>query len=208
MMTATDYESYFANLTDHIFANLIPDEIGECYGIGEQSLFIRLNQAKVRQTTDVEQFSLQLTLFKDGKYLRYAWDLSFDLAQDKEQGARALRHLRENLAAVPVDPFLVLPSATVSHRDVQILKGSELNRDNREEVISRLCDPLQLMDAVGLFTSGPMYRFYAHSHGVKSWFATVVHSMDFSLFNEKQQAVKGNYTDRIWPQGDYDARVE
>jgi predicted Zn-dependent protease len=59
------------------------------------------------------------------------------------------------------------------------------------------------LDAVGLYAGGRCVRAYADSAGQRHWFATETFTLDYSLFTESGQAVKGTYAGRTWDDAAY-----
>ena len=114
----------------------------------------------------------------------------------------ALTELREELPHLPEDPYLVLPSGDATSRDVY--SGQLLSPD---EVVPALLPGFEGLDAAGLYAGGTSIRAYADSAGQRHWFETETFTLDYSLFTEAGQAVKGTYAGREWDAATYSDKL-
>jgi predicted Zn-dependent protease len=168
----------------------------------ESSQFTRFNRAKIRQTGCVVDASVKLTLMANQRssFRQFPftgiWDIDWQLAYI------VLGELRDELLLLPVDPYLVLPSENNSSREIHIgnLLTSEL-------LVSSILEPVVNLDFTGMYAGGTVIRAYGDSLGQKHWFATDSFNLDYSLFIESGQAVKGNFAGSLWDESAYLAKI-
>jgi predicted Zn-dependent protease len=169
----------------------------------EASQFIRFNQAKVRQTGQVENATVRLTYMQDQRSGYWELPLTGDLAVDRQAAAQALEYLQQVVPTLPADPYLVMPQGAASSREVY--PGDLLPFDQVEvTLLPRVLD----LDFAGIYAAGQILRGYADSAGQKHWFATDSYSLDYSVFTPAGQAVKGTLAGNIWHPGAYDRKIQ
>ncbi|MEM0980982.1 MAG: metallopeptidase TldD-related protein [Cyanobacteria bacterium P01_H01_bin.58] len=171
--------------------------------IAEHSQFTRFNQAKVRQTGSVENGSLTLALSAHQRITTATLSFSGEKETDWPLLWETLMLLREEVAQLPEDAYLVLPKGDAHSREVyagQVLPTAA--------VAPTLMPPLAGLDAAGLYAGGRSVRAYADSAGQRHWFATTNFTLDYSLFTSTGQAVKGTYAGRTWNDAAYGANLE
>lgn len=190
-------KSTFNAVADHILNQLTAGEEATLNLHAEESLFVRFNNNKVRQNTDVEQRSLSLVLQKAGKTATVVFTLTGDTHQDCHRADEWLNWARKEVEELPLDPFQV-PIQNNGTSDFT-LKGSLLSP---EEVIHAITEPAQGADLAGLYTAGPIISATRNSKGQSHWFATENFFIDYSLYNG-QKAVKGVYAGTQWNQDDF-----
>jgi predicted Zn-dependent protease len=163
----------------------------------EDSLFVRMNQAKVRQSSEIQQGSAVLNFSKNSRNLQISVPFSFHPEKDLKACQQALRQCREEVEHLPEDPFLQLPA---DHGRFHQTMEAKVDRYG---LLSRCLDKVQGHDFVGLLTAGEIVRANVNSKGLDQWFETSTFSVDFSLYTHNQQAVKGLYGGRYWKDEDY-----
>jgi predicted Zn-dependent protease len=167
--------------------------------VAEASQFTRFNHAQVRQTGTVERGTLTLTWMAAERVASESIPFTADPVADGAALMAAMQTLRAELPLLPADPYLVLPAGTATSRE--IYAGSLLPVD---DVIAALMEPLQGLDAVGLYAGGTSVQAYADSAGQRHWFETQTFTQDYSLFTAEGQAVKGTYAGRHWQPDAYE----
>jgi predicted Zn-dependent protease len=198
---------YFGKLSQYAFGLLQPKEFLFLTLAAEESQFVRLNQAKVRQIGTVQDSILELSLVYQSAPGRlhknsYSLTLSGLGAEDQARIKDALRSLQSEVQELPCDPYAELPrNAESSHTEN---RGELLGHS---DVISELLAPLENTDLAGLYSSGPVVRAMAHSEGQKHWFYTENFSLDYSLYTQTQRALKGTYAGSKWNREAYGAEV-
>jgi predicted Zn-dependent protease len=201
-MDCSHLETTFDRLVTGLLGEL---QAGEQLTIGlqgEQSQFIRFNHAKVRQTGCVNDGQLELTLMHDQRNAFCHLSFTGEWDTDWPQARSALLELRQEVPQLPVDPYLVLPAGNARSREVHVgaLLSPELAVDAILPVVAEL-------DFTGIYAAGSLVRAYADSAGQQHWFATDSFTLDYSLFTEDNQAVKGTFAGSAWEQDAYTDRL-
>ena len=165
---------------------------------GERSQFIRFNQSKVRQTGQVQDAQLLLTLMADGRVVSAQVPFTGDFEADWPLANTLLSTLQQDLPQCLPDPYWVLPKALVSDSERisrEVYSGQLLPL---ADVASTILSPVCKADFVGFYAGGTSYRAYADSAGTYRWFETPAFTLDYSLFAGPEQAVKGTLAGRNW----------
>jgi len=167
----------------------------------EDSLFIRMTQAKVRQSSQVQQGFVELHFFKNGRNLKITIPFTFQPEKDFHVCQEALHRCREETAHLPEDPFLQLPENHGQfHQDMsQKIDGYSL--------INSCLNRVQESDFVGILSVGDVMRANMNSTGLNQWFKTSTFSLDFSFYAKNRQAVKGLYGGQLWQDQEFEALV-
>ncbi|WP_071188460.1 TldD/PmbA family protein [Trichormus sp. NMC-1] len=195
-------ESNFNQLIETL---LIKKAEGESFAVrlnSEGSQFTRFNHAKVRQTGFVADASIVLTLMADKRRSFRHFPFSGNWEIDWQIAYSALQELRDELPLLPIDPYLVLPSGTNTSREVNL--GKLLTP---EIVVTNILESVADLDFTGLYAGGVIIRAYGDSSGQKHWFATDSFTLDYSLFMESGQAVKGTFAGSNWDESAYLAKI-
>jgi predicted Zn-dependent protease len=169
---------------------------------GEVSQFTRFNHAKVRQTGIVTDGSLQLKLISQQRSSSVEFPFTGDVDIDLPQAQSALAALRAEVPQLPIDPYLVLPTGTATSHELHL---GDLLSD--AEVVGTLLPVVENLDFTGLYAAGMVMRGYADSSGQKHWFATESYTLDYSLFTDTEQAVKGTLAGSHWDNAAYQAKI-
>ena len=149
---------YFNQLNDFIFSALKSGEILKTSMWGENSQFIRINNAKVRQTGIVNDLSYSMTLIYYKRQTSQALTITGLLENDKEKLIKVLNKLRLDITQIPEDPFIVYPKSNESSEEK--FKGNLLPVD---DTIKMLMPAMQGVDLKGLWSSGEIYKGVANS---------------------------------------------
>lgn len=192
------WEIAFNDLVDALPTQLAESEHLKCTLAAEESHFTRFNQARVRQTGSVCNGSLTLTLLGHQRTATATLSFTGDKALDWPALLTTLHSLRDELQQIPEDPHQVLPAGDAHSREAypgQLLPAAA--------VVPHLMPSLVGLDAVGLYAGGRAVRAYADSAGQRHWFETDTFTLDYSLFTEANQAVKGTYAGRTWEDAAY-----
>ncbi|HEY9664964.1 MAG TPA: hypothetical protein V6C65_41520, partial [Allocoleopsis sp.] len=162
-----EQETTFNQLVAALLAELRIGEDIKLQLIGEQSQFVRFNHAKVRQTGCVIDGQLHLTLMHDQRSGFREIPFTGNWETDLPQAQQALKELRQDVADLPKDPYLVLPEGKATSRESHA--GNLLPPEAvAESVLSSVAD----LDFTGFYAAGSLIRAYADSAGQKHWFAT------------------------------------
>ncbi len=168
----------------------------------ERSQFTRFNHAKVRQTGCVADGWVVLTLMGEQRSCFRMFPFTGNWDVDWQECYQALGELREEISFLPVDPYLVLPSGSNYSREVH--PGNLLAED---EVVRELLEAVREFDFTGIYAGGSVIKGYADSRGQKHWFATDSFTLDYSIFNPEEQAVKGTFAGSKWDKMAYVAKI-
>ncbi|QXH51071.1 TldD/PmbA family protein [Pseudomonas fakonensis] len=196
------YQQRFEELLDALRTALQP---GEQFTLGysaEQSQFVRLNHAKVRQAGLVSQASVQLRLVSDGRQAEQQITLGEDAELDRQRLHAALAQLRQTLPLLPLDPYLSLDESAWHSHSLQQQALPEL-----DEVLALVEREAGDLDLVGIYAAGPVCRGFASSFGAFGWHQANSFNFDWSLFHANGQAVKANYAGQAWSGEAFSARL-
>ena len=192
------WETTFNQLMDALMPQLTEGEAITVGLVAEESEFTRFNHAKVRQTGSIENGSMAVTLMANGRSATESITFTGEKEADWPLLMTALQTLRDELPQLPEDPYIVLPTGDDHSRDVY--DGELLTM---AAIAPTLLPKMAGLDAVGLYAGGRCVRAYADSAGQRHWFATETFTLDYSLFTESGQAVKGTYAGRTWDDAAY-----
>ncbi|BAY76168.1 hypothetical protein NIES25_26170 [Nostoc linckia NIES-25] len=168
----------------------------------ERSQFTRFNHAKVRQTGCVADGWIELTLMKDRRSSSRQFPFTGNWDRDWQLVYSALQELRDELILLPIDPYLVLPSGNNTSREIH--SGNLLSE---EAVVTTILELVSELDFTGIYAGGVVIKAYGDSNGQKHWFATDSFTLDYSLFIESGQAVKGTFAGSDWDKDAYIAKI-
>ena len=205
-MNPLDFSKQTSRLLDamceRLFANLRP---GEDVTVGleaEETLYLRLNNNRVRQNTDVTQRVLQIRYQGGGRTIDHGMNLSGQVDTDCRSIDAVLERCRLDSAVLPQDPFQVPVQNHGSSREV--FRGQLLTP---EALISAIVEPAGGCDLVGFYAGGVVISANRNSKGQNHWFETENFFFDYSLYNGPQ-AVKGVYAASSWSAPDWAANLE
>jgi predicted Zn-dependent protease len=192
---ATDSRrAHFENLAAFVQSGCKPGEGFVMALQGEQSDFVRLNKAKVRQAGHVDQLSLSLTLAEGQRHATAVRSLSGERHEDERRAGEALSELRARLPLLPEDPHLLLSDSS----DSAVLPATEAPMPEAAVMVSELLDLAEGTDLVGIVSRGPIFAGLATSAGQRSWFERRTFHLDFSLYAAGDKAVKTAYAGTDW----------
>ncbi|MEO0869002.1 MAG: TldD/PmbA family protein, partial [Cyanobacteria bacterium J06642_11] len=191
-------EIIFGQLAERVVTCLGDDDHFTLTTSGEDSQFTRFNRARVRQTGQVSDGSLTLALMQPDRTASATVSFVGDLETDWLLLKAALADLQAMLPQLPVDPFVVLPTGSATSRTV--------NREPMlaaDEIAATLLPPVSDLDFTGIYAGGLIFRGYADSAGQRHWFEGTSYSLDFSLFDAQNRAVKGTVAGSQWSPTDF-----
>jgi predicted Zn-dependent protease len=171
--------------------------------MAEQSQFCRFNRAKIRQTGQVLDATLNLTWIVGDRSSFCEFPLSGDWDYDRDLILDSVTDLRRDLKQIPDNPYLIKPEGEASSHAEH--EGKLLESD---QVIYQVLSQVTDLDFVGIYSAGWSVRAYADSVGQFHWFMSEAFSLDYSLFNAAGQAVKGIYAGSIWDQETYQQNLD
>ena len=195
-------KEYFFNISERIMNSLGSKEYLTLSIHGENSEFIRINNAKIRQIGTVSDSSLGIELIKNNRKIGMSFTLQRDFEKDCELVIKHLEVLRNNVDSLPEDPLCVLPKDYGSLDDEY--KGELLSS---KDSIDALLPVMQGVDLTGIWASGDVFVGNSNSAGQRNWFSTETFSLDYSLINPRKKMVKETYAGTRWNQSDYEIFV-
>ena len=179
----------FDQIIAPLFSGLLTDEQIVVNFHGEQTLFIRFNKSKVRQVSDVLQMELTLTLKYQGKESTMTIPVSNSLKADLANCNLCLTKLRERISELQALPFFVDTENNGTSNSV-----NEGNLLSCEEYLDIIATETAGVDMAGILISGTTFIGNANSKGQHHWFASTSFCFDYSLYNDKEKAVKATYS--------------
>jgi predicted Zn-dependent protease len=160
---------------------------------GEESLFLRFNQSKVRQATDIKQGYLTMKFISGQSGTEISFPIMENLETDLKDAQKTLNRCRQECQALPEDPYVVLPEAGESSEEDHYGHLPQV-----EKLPDTLLTPAKSVDLAGLFTSGVLMRASMNSKGQSHWFSTENFCFDYSLYTPSQKAIKATYAGTEW----------
>ena len=194
-----DIEPLFNELSSALLADLTERENLTISLAGENSQFCRINAGKIRQIGLVDEFAISLDLIHEQRRAEGSISLTGDLAGDLQEARMELARLREEVAQLPEDPYLVFPPADKKSRTDQ--RANLLDSTDGAE---KLLPVMEEVDLSGIWASGRIVRGNINSAGSKHWFSTDSFSLDYSLLNAQEKMVKGTFAGSNWQQQSYE----
>ncbi|MBX3018704.1 MAG: hypothetical protein KF767_12495 [Bdellovibrionaceae bacterium] len=200
-----EIQKHFRDYADRLFAGLGVDENLILQLKGEDSLFLRWNRAKVRQSTQVRQFEVNWTYQWDGRQLELSEQLTLDLEQDAKRGLAQLARLKMQAAGLEKSHQL----APLSPAETSVRVG-ELPARDPAKIARQIEQASQDLDLIGFWCSGPMVRGVAHSKGLFLFEARDAFFFDYSIFTVsdagENKAVKGFFSEAQWDEDGWATR--
>ncbi len=191
---------YFEKISKELFKNISRNQTLIVNFDAEESTFIRLNKAKIRQAGNVMQISVALSLLnKEKRNLKSSVRLNGSFDRDISILIKTLNYLKRELPDLPKDPYLMY-SNTIHSTSVSEDKSSIDDR----EIIDYIISSAQGLDLVGIYSSGYIYSGFANSLGQINWHSNFSFSFDYSIYNKNNNAIKLNYSSKKWDKSKYD----
>lgn len=192
----------FYELADFLTGRLQGQEVLLLSFSGEQSDFIRFNHAQVRQAGSVTQQYLTLDLVQGQRHIKATVGLSGDAQTDRERSGSLLEKLRSQLASVPEDPYLLYATDVQSSE-----RCGEDKLPSREAVLESILRAGRGKDLVGIHSQGGIFAGFANSLGQRNWFGSYSFNFDFSVYHEKDKAVKTGYAGFAWDEATFERKM-
>ncbi len=197
-------KEYFHKISVALFKNIHKDEFLILNFDAEESNFIRLNRAKIRQPGNVRQISISLSLSNRNKrnlksYLRLNGNFDKDLATL----IKTLNYLRRELPDLPKDPYLMF-SKSIQSTDIDNTNEYADDMKNLDFMLNSVSG----LDLVGIYASGYIYTGFANSLGQFNWHSDYSFSLDYSIYNENNNAIKLNYSSKKWSDNEFELNLD
>jgi predicted Zn-dependent protease len=192
----------FKSISESLFKELKSGEDVILSFSGENSQFIRFNNASVRQTGLVDDADIELKFISNNRICGGGFTISGNMEIDLARGKHEIERMRNETNELPEDPFLVLPKNLGSSNVVKVASGLKF-----EDSIDAILPAMSGTDFVGILANGKMFRGNANSKGQNHWFETDTYSLDYSLVTSNHQMVKGSFSGNDWNQDEYESYV-
>jgi predicted Zn-dependent protease len=183
----------FDALSKGLFADLTGDEVLLAGFSGEDSDFVRMNNARVRQPGSVAQQELGLDLIVGQRHAEGRIGLSGRPDEDLVRARHLLGVLRERVPVLPEDPHLLYATDVNNTEDVD-----SAALPDAADAIDSVLAAADGTDFVGIWASGAVHRGFANSLGQTNWFTSNSFHLDWSLYAHGDKAVKSSYAGRDW----------
>jgi predicted Zn-dependent protease len=198
-------KTLFHHASDLLIHALLPGE-GLTINIeAEESLFIRFSKSKIRQIVDVTQVNLFLSLLIGSKTAQLSIQIPFttETASLDVELLDKLKSLREEVQQLPDDPF----ARPLENNGESTDDYSDTILPNADIYCRELLAPVTEVDLAGILVSGTSYAGNRNSCGQSHWFVSRSFYFDYSLYTEREKAVKGLYADTLFNAGRYRSKI-
>ena len=192
-------ENKFKNISRTIYSQLKKDELLTLSFTGEESQFIRLNNAKIRQTGLVNDADIHMKMIANGTTCTGSFTLSGNDDIDRKRAECEIERMRLESTQILKDPYLINPVGSGSSREIKRSSGLGF-----KDAVDAILPAIQGVDFVGILSNGKMYRGNSNSLGQEHWFETESFSLDYSLVATNHQMVKGTFAGTDWDQNEYE----
>ena len=109
-------ENKFKNISKVIYSHLKKDELLTLSFTGEESQFIRLNNAKIRQTGLVNDADIHMKMIANGRTCTGSFTLSGNDDIDTKRAGLEIERMRLESTQILEDPYLIIPKGSGSSR--------------------------------------------------------------------------------------------
>jgi predicted Zn-dependent protease len=195
-------KAQFFELAERLARELRAQETLLCNLSAERSDFVRFNKALVRQAGSVEQRYLTLRLVRERRQASATIAIA-GTDEDLVLGRQSVARLRDALAGLPEDPWLLInesPQSTASERRGALPAA--------EAVVEQAVSAAKGRDLVGIYAGGTIYRGFANSLGQRNWHEVDSFNFDWSLYRQGDQAVKTSHAGFEWDPAAFAAKVD
>ncbi|HHC73146.1 MAG TPA: hypothetical protein ENK54_09645 [Thiotrichales bacterium] len=182
----------FQLLAEQLFSHLGKEEVLLLSLYGEESDFVRINHARIRQAGTVHQTELKLTLIDGRRQASLRMDGSSPSTM-VEEARQALHLLRDDLHALPEDPWLTWSTA------VRCSQGeSPATLPDGRQMAKEFLVRARGLDLVGILASGSQSHGFANSLGQFNWHSGATFHLDWSCHLAGSRAVKESLAGSTW----------
>jgi len=198
----SDMRDYFEEIAAHLDSLARPGEVIISALSAEESDFIRFNRSAVRQATAVRQAAWTISLIGGPKRLDARVNVAGNLAADKPALGALVGELRDSLDGVPDDPFLLYetqPARSAARRAARLPEPAQ--------VIDEVLVAGRGLDLVGFYASGPIWKGFASTLGVRHWHAVESFNFGWCLYHDRDKAVKTSYAGAEWESRAFEGRM-
>ena len=172
----------------------------------EASDFLRFNQGKLRQATNVQQTQLTLAVERGLRRAESTLSLGGEPALDAVRLKDELALLIDQLDLIADDPWLQRPTAASSStRDD---RGTLPEAGHVIHLVHELSAQRRQLDLVGFYAGGPVARGFADSLGARHWHRVESFNFEWCLYHRADKAIKTVYAGTAWDDAAFAARLD
>lgn len=195
-------KNYIQTLSQKLFSSLLNGEELSLLLHSEESRFIRLSQAKVRQNTEVYQHELTLQYQCNQRTYKSTFNLILDEKTDTDGLLTQLQKIRAELPLTDENPqYTPLENNGVS----EIYKKSDY--PTPEQFMQKIEQNFAGQDLVGLYCAGPIRSASINSKGQFHYFENDHFFFDYSLY-DGPRAAKGYYSEEKWSDTEFASQAQ
>ena len=198
----SDKRQYFEDAAAHLDSLAKAGETIISAFCAEESDFIRFNRSAVRQATAVRQAAWTVSLIRGQKRLDAKVSVAGNPAADLPALAALVGELRAAIGDVPDDPFLLFETAPARSSAQR-----PANLPPPAQVIDEVLAAGRGLDLVGFHASGPVWKGFANSLGVRHWHEVASFNLSWSLYHDRDKAVKSGYAGPTWESAAFEAKM-
>ena len=206
MKFETELNQLFNQVSENLFSELKTDEDISLFLSAEDQTYIRFNNSKVRQATQVEQHQVNLTYHRNNRTIQLNCDLSGNSETDTKLFLSLLNRAREESHYLPEDPFFV--PIVNNGSNISEYTHPHLNIKNTVDYINQNTSGT---DFTGFLAAGPQVQASKNAKGQNHWFSTETFFLDYSLYtvnsNGENKAVKSCYADTEWDSAEFESQL-
>lgn len=184
---------HFESVAAEIRANLKGGEDFLANFRAEDSSFIRFNKSAVRQPGRVRDIDLSLDLIDGRRHAESTVSLSGDIAEDRTRIAALMTSLRDVVATVPEDPYLLVNETPRSSE-----RAIGAAPPGPGPIIDAMLEAGRGRDLVGFAASGPVWTGFANARGQVNWDEANSFNADWSFYAGGDKAAKTGYAGFAW----------
>ena len=196
-------KNYFYKLSDHAVSLADKNEFLMLNLSGEESDFIRLNHAAIRQNGNVKQYYLSITLIKNGRQASNFMTLTLDEHIDMPAVSSGLKKLRTVIEQLDEDPYILYSTEVKS---TEVIEKNLL--PDTFEAVSQIMETAKSLDLAGIFASGNVVAGFANSLGQRNWFEKPSFNFNWSVYHTTDKAVKAGYAGYVWNSTDFERKMK
>jgi hypothetical protein len=114
-----------------------------------------------------------------------------------------LSELRHQLPHLPEDPYLLYATDIQSTETI----GTD-QLPEPKEALAEILTTTQGYDFVGLYAAGGIFTGFANSLGQRNWHSSYTFNLDWSIYHDKDKAVKSAYAGFHWKNSTFQQQME
>ena len=181
-------------------------DLTSLYLRAEDSEFLRFNQARLRQATQVQQAYVTLAVERGKRRAESTLSLSGEPGADIQRLRQERALLVSQLDLLADDPWLTPPPpAARSQRDD---RGALPAAHEVVALVHELAGLQMKQDLVGFYAAGPVAHAFADSAGSRHWHRVETFNFEWCLYHRADKAVKTTYAGTHWDAAVFAERLE